>query len=185
MSPVSEGRLRTSPRNPESWCLSPPRRAIQKPGASPFARSQKCGVAPLAAPRPRHAQLPGQVFPATGGPPGLHATICVGGPSGLICIRRGSTNGLRGGFDTRCCQLRARVCACVTAAEAVAVAVAVGGGPGGPQRAGTGPGARFPSASRPRGPAESRDHPYPAGRSRDVGGGPEETVPQSQPGRGR
>ena len=52
-----------------------------------------------------------------------------------------------------------------------------------PSRAGTGPGARSPSASRPRGPAEPGDPPAPGGHSRDVGGGAEEAVPQSQPGR--
>lgn len=67
---------------------------------------------------------------------------------------------------------------------AVAVALAVGGGPGGAQPRGDRPQRPLPqrvAAARPGG--ARRPPPAPAGRSRDVGGGAEEAVPQSQPGR--
>nr|XP_060473412.1 endophilin-A3 [Panthera onca] len=131
------------------------------------------------APHPR-APLPGGSAP--GSPRNNEAWAA---PAASFAYRLGSANGLRRGFGTPCCHLRARVCASVTAA--VAVALAVGGGPGGAQPRGDRPRRPLPQrvaaaltgrARRPPPPPA----PAPAGRSRDVGGGAEEAVPQSQPG---
>lgn len=148
---------------------------VQRPAGSPV---WLCSPDPRTSPRPASQAH----FPSSSSLPGSpRNNEAWAAPAASFAYRRGLANGLRRGFGRQCCHQLVRVCASVTAA--VAVAVAVGGWPGEPSRAGTGPGARFPSVSRPRGPAEPRDHPAPAGRRRDVGGGAEEAVPQSQPGR--
>lgn len=145
----------------------------------PLAPRKPCVGLPagpaLPTPSPQ-APLPGRSAP--GSPRNNEAWAA---PAASFAYRRGSANGLRRGSGTPCCHLRARVCASVTAA--VAVALAVGGGPGGAQPRGDRP--RRPlsqrvAAARPGG---ARRPPAPGRHSRDVGGGAEEAVPQSQPGR--
>lgn len=104
-------------------------------------------------------------------------------PTASFAYSRGLANGLRRGFGTQCCHLRARVCASVTAAVAVAVAVAMGGGPGGAQPRGDRPWLRLPLHVAPACRGQTSRPPAPASRSRDVCGRAEEAVPQSQPGR--